>query len=225
MDLAAAGAPEATRTVVVGACTEVAVFARAAGAWAVRAAPLEEAPTPARGWTRDSSLVEGALAGRAIWDVVWLRGRLGATAGRVVGLVEVTLEDEVMRDDDAVDVADGARLRGRAAFGAAVVLGIERAEEVARIAGRLDVCLCWAVGVGRALALLAWLFGRVGLSCISSSFSVLLLSSAARIGKGIRTKRSELWDIPSRWTIQRGKASLSPDVMGLDIDVYVMGVA
>ena len=64
----AADAPDAARAVV--AYTEVAVFARAMGTGAFEAAPLEETPAPARRGTFASSLVEGALAGRAIWDAV-----------------------------------------------------------------------------------------------------------------------------------------------------------
>lgn len=64
----AADAPDATRAVV--AYTEVAVFARATGTGAFEAALLEETPAPARRGAFASSLVEGALAGRAIWDAV-----------------------------------------------------------------------------------------------------------------------------------------------------------
>ena len=113
-------------------------------------AALEGTPAPARGRALVSSLVEGALVGRAIWDVVWLRGRVGATTGRAGGLVEVTLEEEAVREAGAVDVVDGARLRGLVGpEGGFAVVGIERVEEVARMTGRLDVCLCWIAGVGR----------------------------------------------------------------------------
>lgn len=142
--------------------------------------------------------MEGALAGRAIWDVVWLRAR--ATAGRVTAVVEeVALEAEVVREVGAVVVAEGARLRGRegpeGAFVAA--LGIERAEEVARRAGRLDVCLCWIAGVGRTDGWLALFFEFIGLSCMRSSFSTPRVSMRSeRQGSGL-TKRCELRGVPS----------------------------
>lgn len=92
--------------------------------------------------------------------------------------MEVTLEEEAVREAGAVVVVDGARLRGRAGpVGAfADVVGIERMEEIARRAGRLDVCLCWEVGVGRACGWLALSFEVVGLSLIKSSFSALHVS-------------------------------------------------